>query len=148
MPSLASLLFPFCLFLLHSVRRADALTVSYDFNITWVRANPDGALARPAVGVNGHWPPPRIEANLGDTVVVNVLNLLGNQSTTLHFHGIFMNGTTHMDGPAQVSQCPILPGSSFTYTFKVPTVVARGEEHWLNTKHRQSRWEPIGIIPM
>ncbi|EON96306.1 putative iron transport multicopper oxidase fet3 protein [Phaeoacremonium minimum UCRPA7] len=28
-----------------------------------------------------------------------------------------MNGTTQMDGPAQVSQCPIAPGAKFTYNF-------------------------------
>lgn len=98
---------------------AAANTVYYNFNITWTRANPDEAFVRPTVGVNGQWPPPQIEANFGDEVAITVLNLLGNQSTSLHFHGLFMNGTTHMDGPAQVSQCPIPPGSSFTYRFKV-----------------------------
>jgi hypothetical protein len=51
--------------------------------------------------------------------VINVHNHLGNQSTSLHFHGLFMNGTTQMDGPSQVSQCPILPGESMTYNFTV-----------------------------
>ncbi|EXJ67555.1 uncharacterized protein A1O5_09568 [Cladophialophora psammophila CBS 110553] len=92
--------------------------VTYDFNISWVPASPDG-FSRPVIGVNGQWPPPTISADLGDTVVVNVLNLLGNQSTSLHFHGLFMNGTNELDGAAQVNQCPIAPGSSFTYRFKV-----------------------------
>ncbi|OAP63400.1 hypothetical protein AYL99_02627 [Fonsecaea erecta] len=96
---------------------ASARTVTYDFNISWVLANPDG-FGRPTIGVNGQWPPPTIAADLGDTVVVNVVNSLGNQSTALHFHGLFMNGTTELDGPAQVNQCPIAPGSSFVYQFK------------------------------
>lgn len=96
-----------------------AATVSHDFNITWVTANPDGALDRPTIGINGKWPIPRIDANVGDRIIINVNNHLGNQSTSLHFHGLFMNGTTHMDGPSHVSQCPILPGSSFTYNFTV-----------------------------
>lgn len=33
-----------------------AATVSYDFNIEWVRANPDGAFERPTIGINGKWP--------------------------------------------------------------------------------------------
>jgi iron transport multicopper oxidase len=94
-----------------------AATVTYDFNITWVRANPDGLFERPTIGINGQWPLPVMTATVGDQVVVNVNNQLGNQSTTLHFHGLFMNGTTEMDGPAQVSQCPIPPGSQFTYNF-------------------------------
>lgn len=94
-------------------------TVVYDFNITWVITNPDGAFQRPTIGINNQWPIPIIEATLGDQIIVNVNNQLGNQSTSLHFHGLFQNGTSHMDGPAQVSQCPIMPGSSFTYNFTV-----------------------------
>ena len=94
-------------------------TLTYDFNITWVNANPDGALDRPVIGINGQWPLPPITATVGDRVVVNVDNQLGNQSTSLHFHGLFMNGTAHMDGPVGVTQCPIPPGGSFKYDFKV-----------------------------
>ncbi|KAK2607355.1 hypothetical protein N8I77_006034 [Diaporthe amygdali] len=94
-------------------------TVTYDFEIGWVTANPDGAFARPTIGINGQWPIPQITANVGDQVVVNVLNSLGNQSTSLHFHGLYMNGTTHMDGPAGVTQCAIQPGSRFTYNFTI-----------------------------
>ncbi|PHH66840.1 hypothetical protein CDD81_5972 [Ophiocordyceps australis] len=102
-----------------SAALAAAATVTYDFNVTWVRANPDGAFERPVIGINNQWPIPQIEANVGDQVVVKVQNQLGNQTTTLHFHGLFMNGTSHMDGPAGVTQCPIPPGASFTYNFTI-----------------------------
>ncbi|RAL13547.1 uncharacterized protein BO97DRAFT_342725 [Aspergillus homomorphus CBS 101889] len=105
--------------LLTGVTTVLSKTVEYDFNITWVLANPDGARLRPTIGINHEWPLPQIQVDLGDTVVVNVLNSLGNQSTALHFHGIFMEGTPHMDGTAQVSQCAIRPGSSFQYKFQV-----------------------------
>ncbi len=98
---------------------AQATTVTYDFNITWVVTNPDGVFHRPTIGINGQWPLPHITATVGDRVVVNVNNQLGNQSTSLHFHGLYMNGTTHMDGPVGVSQCSIPPGASFTYNFMV-----------------------------
>jgi iron transport multicopper oxidase len=94
-------------------------TVTYDFNITWVNANPDGAFDRPTIGINGIWPIPTIRATVGDRVIVNIQNQLGNQSTSLHFHGLFMNGTTEMDGPVGVTQCPVAPGGSFTYNFTV-----------------------------
>lgn len=99
-----------------------AATVTYDFNIAWLTSNPDGAFDRPTIGINGQWPIPPIVGNVGDNIVVQVTNQLGNQSTSLHFHGLFMNGTTHMDGPSQVSQCSIAPGSSFTYNFTVRTL--------------------------
>lgn len=103
---------------------AAAATVNYDFNITWVTANPDGAFPRPVVGVNGQWPIPKIEADIGDRIVVKVNNQLGNQTTSLHFHGLFMNGTNHMDGPDGVTQCAIPPGQSMTYNFTVSSAMA------------------------
>lgn len=98
---------------------AHAKTITYDFNITWVTASPDGAVGRPTIGINGQWPIPEIRSTTGDRVIVNVHNHLGNQSTSLHFHGLFMNGTAEMDGPSFVTQCPIPPGGSFTYNFTV-----------------------------
>lgn len=102
-----------------SASLASAATVNHDFNVTWVRANPDGAFERPVIGINGKWPIPKIECNIGDRIVINVNNQLGNQSTSLHFHGLFQNGTNNMDGPSGVTQCPIPPGNSFTYNFTV-----------------------------
>lgn len=98
---------------------SEAATVTYDFNITWVNANPDGAFDRATIGINGEWPIPIIRATVGDTLIVNVDNQLGNQSTSLHFHGLYQNGTTHMDGPHGVTQCGITTGTKFTYNFTV-----------------------------
>lgn len=105
--------------LLALIPSALCATVTYDFNVTWVSSNPDGAHERPTIGINGQWPLPAITANVGDRIIVNVLNQLENQTTSLHFHGLFMKNATHMDGPAQVSQCGIPPGSSFQYNFTV-----------------------------
>ena len=98
---------------------ANAANLTYNFDVGWVTANPDGAFERPTIGINGQWPLPAITATKGDRVVVNVKNSLGDQTTSLHFHGIYMNGTTNMDGPVGVTQCAIQPGDSFTYDFKV-----------------------------
>ncbi|KAL7798312.1 Cupredoxin [Trichoderma ceciliae] len=114
-----------------SLGLASAATVNYDFNITWVTANPDGAFPRPVIGINNQWPIPRIEANVGDRIVVNVNNQLGNQSTSLHFHGLYMNGTAHMDGPVGVSQCAIPPGSSFKYDFTID----QPGTYWYHSHH-------------
>ncbi|RFU23617.1 hypothetical protein B7463_g12721, partial [Scytalidium lignicola] len=96
-----------------------AKTVTYDFNVTWVTANPDGLFDRKVVGINNQWPLPVIEVDKGDQLVVNMFNGLGDKSTTIHFHGMFQNGTNEMDGPSMVTQCPVPPGSSITYNFTV-----------------------------
>jgi iron transport multicopper oxidase len=98
---------------------ARAATVTYDFDVAWTHANPDGQYNRPVIGINGQWPIPPIVATKGDQVVVNVKNSLVNETTSLHFHGLYMNGSTHMDGPPAVTQCEIQPGLSFTYNFTV-----------------------------
>jgi iron transport multicopper oxidase len=116
--SLSNFLAPILALLFH-VLSCQAATVTYDFNITWTTANPDGAFERTVMGINGVWPPPVMFANKGDQVVVNLYNDLKNMSTSLHFHGIFQNGTTDMDGAAGVSQCGVGPGSRFTYKFTV-----------------------------
>jgi iron transport multicopper oxidase len=112
--------------LLLSVGLANAATVTYDFNITWTRANPDNAFDRAVMGINNQWPIPTIRATKGDNVIVNVNNQLGNESTSLHFHGLYQNGTTHMDGPIGVTQCAIAPGGSFTYNFTVRCELVAG----------------------
>jgi len=117
----SNFLIPICLFF--SLALAD--TVTYDFDVSWVYANPDGLFNRPVIGINGKWPIPPIVASKGDRVVVNVKNSLGNESTSLHFHGLYQNGTNHMDGPVGVTQCAIPPGNSFTYNFTVSTVRGR-----------------------
>jgi iron transport multicopper oxidase len=96
-----------------------AATVTYYWNITWVTANPDGQFPRRTIGVNGTWPLPVVEVNKGDQLVLHMYNGLGDRDTGLHFHGLFQNGTTHMDGPAYVNQCPVGPGGSMTYNFTV-----------------------------
>ncbi|KAK5054017.1 hypothetical protein LTR84_001979 [Exophiala bonariae] len=96
-----------------------AETHTYDFSIGWVIRNPDGQKDRPVIGINGEWPIPKIDVTIGDRLIVNVKNDLGNESTSLHWHGLYQNGTNHMDGVAQGTQCQIAPGASFTYSFTV-----------------------------
>ncbi|ROT37827.1 iron transport multicopper oxidase FET3 [Sodiomyces alkalinus F11] len=95
-----------------------AATLTQDFTVAWVTANPDGAFQRPTIGINGKWPPPLIRATVGDRLILNVHNNLGNASTSVHFHGLFQNGTNYMDGAVGVTQCAIPPGSSLTYDIK------------------------------
>ena len=94
-----------------------AALVEYNWNITWTTTNPDNAFERPTMGINGQWPLPIVEVNRGDQVLVHVNNQLGNESTSIHFHGLYQNGTAEMDGVVGTTQCAIPPDSSFTYNF-------------------------------
>jgi iron transport multicopper oxidase len=96
-----------------------AKTVTHNWAITWVNANPDGELVRPVIGINGKWPCPTLRAPVGDNVVVNVQNQLGNESTALHWHGLYQKGTAAMDGSVGLTQCAIPPGGSQTYSINV-----------------------------
>lgn len=111
-------MFTFVLLFLGYVSFAVSKTVTYNWDITWVTASPDG-FARPVIGVNGKWPTPVIEVDLHDRLVVNVYNKLGNESTSLHWHGLPQHDTTVMDGSTGITQCPIPPGERFTYDFFV-----------------------------
>jgi FtsP/CotA-like multicopper oxidase with cupredoxin domain len=63
---------------------------------------------------NGQVPGPVIKVNDGDKVAIVVKNELP-QSTTVHWHGIEVPNA--MDGVPYITQPPILPGKTFTYSF-------------------------------
>ena len=91
----------------------------YTWSIGWLYENPDGLHPRPVMAINKQWPPPTINAKVGEQITVHLTNNLGNETTGLHFHGLFQNGTNSMDGPTGVTQCPIGPGETFTQVFQV-----------------------------
>lgn len=41
------------------------------------------------------------------------------EGISIHWHGFSLKGFAWMDGTKYVAQCPITPGSSFTYKFQV-----------------------------
>ncbi|KAJ7607590.1 yellow laccase [Roridomyces roridus] len=85
--------------------------------------SPDG-FSRSSVLADGVFPGPLIRGNKGDTFQLNVIDHLTDstmlKSTSIHWHGFFQAGTNWDDGPAFVTQCPIVPGNSFLYDFAVP----------------------------
>jgi iron transport multicopper oxidase len=91
---------------------------TYNWELGWINASPDG-FERPVVAINGQFPLPTINVTLGDQIIINAVNNLGNSSATLHFHGLYQNGSTSQDGPFQVSQCGIPTGGNLTYNFFV-----------------------------
>ncbi|UZJ55563.1 hypothetical protein CBS101457_004883 [Exobasidium rhododendri] len=90
-------------------------TRSYTFAIAAQTGAPDG-VQKTMYTVNGQMPGPLIEANEGDTIQVTVNNHL-SEGTSIHWHGMYQNGTQYNDGVPGFSQCPIPAGGSYTYSF-------------------------------
>ncbi|CCM02635.1 uncharacterized protein FIBRA_04739 [Fibroporia radiculosa] len=107
-----------------SIRQAQA-SIGPVTNLHIVNANiaPDG-FNRSAVLADGTFPGPTIAGYKGDNFRINVQNSLTdhtmNKTTSIHWHGLFQHGTNWADGPAMVTQCPIISGDSFLYDFNVP----------------------------
>ncbi|KAI9356232.1 multicopper oxidase-domain-containing protein [Zopfochytrium polystomum] len=91
-------------------------TVSLNWNIGYVNVDPDGTNPRSAIGVNGKWPLTPVTAYKGDTLELTITNSI-SEGTSVHFHGLFQNGTVEFDGPSGVTQCPTPPGETFVYKF-------------------------------
>jgi hypothetical protein len=90
-------------------------TVSYDLTVTNTTLAPDG-FRRRVLAVNGQYPGPTIYANWGDTIRVTVHNQLQDNGTSIHWHGMRMFHANGQDGVPGVTECPIAPGRSKTYT--------------------------------
>ncbi|XP_031276746.1 laccase-14-like [Pistacia vera] len=88
--------------------------------------------------VNGSFPGPTIKARKGDTVFVNVHNQ-GNYGVTIHWHGVNQPRNPWSDGPENVTQCPIRPGTNFTYEVILST--EEGTLWW----HAHSDWTRVSV---
>ncbi|KAJ6547717.1 laccase [Mycena sp. CBHHK59/15] len=106
-----------------SLAHAATIGPSAKLEIVNKQIAPDG-YPRSTVLAGGTFPGPLIKGNKGDRFVINVEDHLTDstmkKSTSIHWHGIFQEGTNFDDGPAFVTQCPIVPGNSFLYNFQVP----------------------------
>jgi len=78
---------------------------------------PDG-VSREMIVFNNQYPGPEIRANWGDTIQVNVKNSVSNNGTGVHWHGLRQLHSNQMDGTNGITECPIAPGQTKTYTFK------------------------------
>ncbi|KAJ1900725.1 ferroxidase fet3 [Coemansia sp. IMI 209127] len=97
------------------VGQADAATLEYNWTVEWVDYSMESLFTRKAIGINGKWPIPAVVGTQGDTLVVHVTNKL-EEATSLHFHGLFQNGTNYYDGAVMVTECGVPPaGGTFTY---------------------------------
>ena len=95
------------------------VTRYYNFTVSRGQISPDGVLTD-VILINNQFPGPLVEANWGDMIEVTVVNNITNpdEGTSIHWHGMLQRGTPWYDGVPASTQCPIAPGSSFTYTFQ------------------------------
>lgn len=118
-------------------------TVEYWLEVANTTASPDG-VERSVLAVNGSIPGPTIIANWGDTVKIHVHNALSSNGSTIHWHGIRQNYTNQMDGVPSITQCPIAPGESYTYSWRA---VQYGTG-WYHSHIGVQAWEGVfgGVI--
>ncbi|GAM85422.1 hypothetical protein ANO11243_034290 [Dothideomycetidae sp. 11243] len=91
--------------------------VSYTLTVTNMTLAPDG-YSRMVLAVNGQYPGPTIYADWGDILQITVVNQMADNGTSMHWHGLRQFQSNPMDGVPGVSECPIAPGQSKTYTFQ------------------------------
>lgn len=80
---------------------------------------PDGRVKSKIMLINNQYPGPTLKADWGDTVKITIKNNLDLNGTSIHWHGMRQLGTNIQDGVNGVTECPIAPGTSKTYTFKM-----------------------------
>lgn len=86
-----------------------------------------GGNSRPVYVANLMLPGPGVHVCEGDAVRIRVENDFPNEGVTLHWHGVWMRETPHMDGVPYISQCPIQPNNVFEYAF---TAYPAGTHMW------------------
>ncbi|KAK7036552.1 ferroxidase fet3 [Paramarasmius palmivorus] len=100
------------------------------WDITFVeQVNPDGLAQRRVIGVNNTWPPPPIQLQTTDSLILHAKNML-DQVTTLHHHGISFNNSFWMDGTLGISECGIPPGGTLDYVIPTNTLNQSGT-YWV-----------------
>ncbi|KAL7771892.1 hypothetical protein CFE70_001843 [Pyrenophora teres f. teres 0-1] len=75
---------------------APPTTRTYTFHIAQHELSPDG-VPRPMLLINSTFPGPLLELNTNDVLSVRVINA-SPSATSIHWHGIFQNGSNWMDG--------------------------------------------------
>lgn len=98
-----------------------AKIVNYTLEIEykWMKVN---NYNKAVICVNGLNVGPTIRATKGDTLIINVINMLWDKGITVHWHGIKMTGVPWMDGTPFVAQCLIATHTNMIYEFVVDTM--------------------------
>nr|WP_321222460.1 multicopper oxidase domain-containing protein [uncultured Psychroserpens sp.] len=99
--------------------------VKYELTVTDTIVNYSGKEKR-AIAVNGQIPMPTLTFTEGDIAEIVVHNKL-KESTSLHWHGLFLPNKE--DGVPYLTQMPIEPNETFTYSFPI----IQSGTHWYHS---------------
>ncbi|XP_028803072.1 L-ascorbate oxidase homolog [Neltuma alba] len=90
--------------------------VFYTWNVTYGTLSPLG-VPQQVILINGQFPGPQINCSSNNNIVVNVFNKL-DEPLLFTWSGVQHRKNSWMDGTLG-SQCPIPPGTNFTYRFQI-----------------------------
>ncbi|XP_068641136.1 L-ascorbate oxidase homolog isoform X2 [Aristolochia californica] len=88
----------------------------FTWNVTYGTISPAGT-PQQGILINGQFPGPNINSTTNNNIVINVFNNL-DEPFLLTWNGIQLRKNSWMDGTLG-TQCPIPPGTNFTYHFQV-----------------------------
>ena len=89
-------------------------------------------------GFNGQYPGPLIHVTEQSTITVRFRNETVHE-TAVHWHGIRLDN--RFDGVPHVTQEPVPPGGSFTYTIHFPDAGI----YWYHPHHREDIQQDLGL---
>lgn len=103
----------------------------------------DGTV-RGVMSINRQVPGPPIHVCRNDLIVVDVTNMMGGTSSTIHWHGFHQRETPFMDGVPYITQCPIAFGTTFRYSF----VATESGTQWYHshTGHHKTNGHYGGLV--
>jgi FtsP/CotA-like multicopper oxidase with cupredoxin domain len=113
----------------------------YDITCSEIQWETVGGTVKTAWAYNEMVPGPEIRVTEGDTVRVNVTNLLV-ESTSVHWHGLIV--PFNMDGVPGITQDPIKPGQTFTYEFTVRE--GNAGTHMYHSHHNSAYQVSMGLL--
>ncbi|KAL1465394.1 hypothetical protein WDU94_004972 [Cyamophila willieti] len=114
------------------------MTCTYTFHIEWyytmskacfdcpynvtdcgrLHCIPADGMKRAITIVNRQMPGPSVDVCVGDHVIVDLMNGLMEESTSIHWHGHHQVDSPYMDGVPHLTQCPVPPRTTFRYRFQ------------------------------
>jgi FtsP/CotA-like multicopper oxidase with cupredoxin domain len=89
-------------------------------------------------GFNGQYPGPLIHVTQAATITVDFHNATAHE-TAVHWHGVRLDN--RFDGVPHVTQEPVRPGGSFTYTIHFPDAGI----YWYHPHHREDIQQDLGL---
>ena len=125
--SLSNFLYHLVLLVATILPAVNGVTHHFDWNVGWVRANPDGQHERPVIGLNGEWPWPLLNFTIGDRVIIDLHNRV---SFPHAFHHDILTG------PSSGTRARVC---TFTVSSKMEAPIWMVRWECLNATYRQAR---------